>query len=199
MGARPLRLACTLCLWPLLARAQWQAGLELTAMFFGAAASDTSMAGTGIVFRPGAAAPVGVRLERQWSRFGLAVSIRRMHPPIAEESNELTVAAKNQMRFTEIAPALTMRIARLAAGASFHVQAGPVVDIWEPQGLSERSELGVATGLTLAFPLTGRLSGAVRAVLAHSGSPFESADLPDRFEPHAMWRHAVSIGVDLRL
>ena len=203
MRAHPLvragALAYALCFWPLLAGAQWQAGVELTAISFGAASSDTSTASTGTVFRPGGGTAVGARLERRWSRLGLAVSVRRLHPAIVEETSELIVAAKNQMRFTEIAALLTVRLARLATGASLQVEAGPVVDIWEPQGLSERSEVGVATGLTLLFPLAGRLRGAVRAALAHSGSPFQSEDLPDRFVPHSMWRHSVAVGLVFRL
>lgn len=190
-------VGCTLVGVPRVATAQWQVGLDLAWTSFGDAASDTSAGSSGAVFHPGAGGTVGVRIEHQWSRFGLAISAHRMKPTVAEESDVVIVAAKHQLRFTEIAPAVTVRIARLAAGASLHVQAGPVVDIWEPQGLSARSEVGVATGLTVLFPLTGRLSGAVRAMLAHSGSPFEGDDLPDRFEPHAMWRHAVSIGLQM--
>ncbi|HUL50859.1 MAG TPA: hypothetical protein VLT79_12650 [Gemmatimonadales bacterium] len=184
---------------PRCAPAQWIVGVDLTWTSFGDASSDTSAGSTGEAFHPGAGGAIALRVERQWSRFGFVVSARRMHPALAEESDALIIAAKQQMRFTEIAPAVTLRLARLAAGAVLQLQAGPVVDIWELTGLTERSEVGVATGLTLAFPLAGRWTGAARTSVAHSGSPFQSGELPDRFAPHAMWRHSVSVGLDWRL
>ena len=190
--------ACALAVLPQSAAAQWYLGLDVAWTSFGDASSDTSGTSSG-VFRPAATTALGLRLERQWSGFGVAVGIRRMHPAMGEDSDVLLVAAKDQMRFTEVAPAVTLRIMRFAAGAALHLQAGPVIDIWEPMGLDARSHVGVSTGLTLVFPLVGRSSGAIRTMLAHSGSPFESADLPDRFAPHGMWRHSVAIGLDLRL
>lgn len=69
------------------------------------------------------------------------------------------------------------RVARFGTGATLHLQAGPVVQVWSGEEIDRRSRLGATVGLSLDVPLGRRTGLVVRGHLGGAASPFEQDEL----------------------
>src|SRR6185312_15720901 len=98
--------------------------------------------------------------------------------------------AKHAMHVYELAPA-----ASYALNDVFRLHAGPVLDIWTPEGAATRTRIGALAAVSATWPFAERFGASLRAGLALTSSPFLAEELPERFEARRMWRRSVGIGL----
>jgi hypothetical protein len=195
---RSLVLLCLLACFPGAAFAQWSVRLETGAIAFSGASHDTSGATPPADFRPYHATTVQADVERRWAKWGVAVSVFHGSPGLALESDATAFVAKSLLAFWEIAPEVSLRLARTGGGVAVRAHLGPLFDIWLPDGETSHTRVGAHTGLSLEWPLGARVTGSVRTALALSGSAFTQDELPSRFELRPLWRRGVAGGVRWR-
>ena len=178
---------------------QWSVAVEAGMAGFAGGSTDTAAATDPGSFRPYYPATVLVRLDRRWSRIGVGIGLLYCSAGVAEESSEFAVVAKDLLELYEIAPEASVLVAKPGPGGALRVHVGPVLDLWFPKGDSRRTRPGGHATISLEWALGGRLTGALRAGLALTGSAFDEGELPSRFERRAMWRRSLSGGVRVRL
>ena len=193
-------LAMALCLavapLPRLA-AQWSVALEAAFSYYGGGSRDTAADPTAI--RPHHPTLVGLRLDRRLGRLGVGVAAALAGPDVIVENSQAGTILKDALDLFEIAPEANLVLGRTDGGVAVRVHAGPLIDIWSPDGADTRARVGGHAGLSLEWPLSLRFAGSIRAAAAVTGSLFDPGELPPGFERRVMWRRSVSLGLGYRL
>jgi len=191
-------LALGLCLTspPPLA-AQWSLALETAFSHYGGGSRDTAADPTAI--RPHDATLVGLRLDRRFGRLGIGVAAALAGPDVIAENSSAGAIVKGALGLFEIAPEAAVLVGRTQSGVAVRFHAGPLIDVWAPEGEDARTRVGGHAGLSLEWPFSARFAGSVRAGVALTGSLFNEAELPGGFELRGLWRRSVSLGVRYRL
>lgn len=179
------------------AQGSWGLATELGMAFFSSAAVDSG----GRSFHPDGRTTSCLRLERRFAAGRAGVGLALLYAPggIALTSGDVTATQAGVLDLYGIAPELSWRLVATARGSSLVAHAGPVVEIWSVSGEGDRTRVGGRGALSLEWPITGRLSGQVRAGVTLTGSPFDAAELPAGFEPRALWRRSVALALRYRL
>jgi hypothetical protein len=177
--------------------AQWSVALEATASYYDGASRDT--AADPISVRPHHATSFGLRLERCFGQVGVGVTAALAGPDVIAENSSAGAVVKDALGLFEIAPEATVLVGRTQSGVAVRFHAGPLLDVWTPEGADARTRVGGHAGLALEWPLSTRFAGSVRAGVALTSSLFNEGELPDGFELRAMWRRSVSLAVRYRL
>src|SRR3989454_3490919 len=115
------------------------------------------------------------------------------------EGPEFAVVQMGVLTFIELAPEVVWPGARGVSGAAFRLHAGPVADVWHPDGGTSRTLIGARGALSVEWPIAGRLAGSVHAGAVVTGPVFEQGDLPAGVERRAPWRRWVSLGLRYRV
>ena len=177
--------------------AQWSVAFEATASYYGGASRDT--AADPISVRPHHPTSFGLRLERCFGQLGVGVSAALAAPDVIAENSSAGAIVKDALDLFEIAPEAAVLVGRTPSGVAVRFHAGPLIDVWAPQGEDARTRVGGHAALSLEWPLTARLAGSVRGGVALTSSLFNEGELPGGFELRAMWRRSVSLGLRYRL
>lgn len=177
--------------------AQWQLGVDLGVAYFGAIARDTVTEGQQATL--GTALSPGLRIEREMGRVRLGVGVSTASMGLALENDTLWFGFKRAYRLFELAPEFAVRLTTSATGVVFWLEAGPLLDIWLPDGGDERARGGAFGGASLAVPLGGRLTGAFTFRASAMASPFDESDLVDDFVLSTTSRIAAQVGLRYRL
>jgi hypothetical protein len=170
--------------------AQWGVAAEIGVARFGGTSRDSA----GIVVGPYRPTTFGLRLDRGFgaARVGMAVLYARTG--LAGEQEGLVVVDYNAASLWEVAPEVSIRLARFGAGVEARVEGGPVVDSWELDG-QRRARVGARGAVGLECPLAGRFTWSLRATGVVSGSIIEAAEAPPGVERRPTRRGGVSIGL----
>jgi hypothetical protein len=193
------RLAVTLILLALVqgaapAAAQWSVAGEIGVAGF----SGTSRDSAGISVGPYRPTTFAIQVDRETGRVRLELALLYARPGLAgRQGNELFVQY-GVVSLWEIAPALSVRLARFGTGGAVWVEAGPAVDLWQFDG-EQRHRVGARAGVALEWPLARSLSGSLRAGGVLSGSMVDSTDVPSGVERVATRRLGVGLGLRYRL
>jgi len=177
--------------------AQWSVAVEATASYYGGTSRDGEADPT--AFRPHHPTSVGLRVDRRFGRLGLGVGAALAGADLVAENNSVGAILKDALDLFEVAPEVALLLGRTGPGLAVRVHAGPLIDVWSPQGGDTRTRLGGQAGLSLEWPATRRFAGSLRGAAALTGSLFKQGELPPGFERRAMWRRSVSLGLRYRL
>jgi hypothetical protein len=171
------------------AQARWSATLERGFTSYSESAHDTSSPPVRLV--PWHPAVYTLRIARDGRRWGLGLSLGYAHGELAGTQGGVVILPGSDYHVFEVAPEIRARIATTSAGATVRVQAGPISDLWFPQGDDVRSTFGGLIGATLSLPLADRWEVAVRTDLAVTTS-----DRPGRHDapsPAGIGHHARAV------
>jgi hypothetical protein len=111
-----------------------------------------------------------LRLSRDGDRLGFGLGITAAAGQLAGQIGDVVILPGAGLLLLEAAPELRWRLATSSTGALLLGHAGPVLDLWAPEGDDVRAAFGGSGGVTLALPVTGRWSATIRADLTVTGS-----------------------------
>ncbi len=174
--------------------AQWGISAELGVARFGGTSRDSSGATVG-PYRP---TTFGLRLDRTLGRARVAVDILYAKTGLAGEERGVAVVQYGTGSLWEIAPAVSLRVARFGTGVEARVEAGPAIDLWNFDG-ERRNRVGGRAAAIAEWPLARALTGSLRVSGTLSGSVFDQADTPAGVERRATRRFGVAIGLRYQL
>ncbi len=178
-------LACAAPAPPLVG--QWSIAPEVGLTAFSGSSRDTG----GVRLGPTRATVVGLRFGRESPRFGLGLRLLTGSTGVGATDGDLTVIQEHQLRLFEVAGFLSWHLGPIGTASRLGLEAGPVLDIWMPEGVSSRSRVGVGAAAVWAFPVTQRLDAALRLEGTLTGSLFDPADLPPSVAARPTWRRGV--------
>lgn len=193
------RLAVTLLLLGLApgaapAAAQWSLSAEIGVAGFSGTSRDSSGASVG-PFRP---TTFAIQVDREAGPARLALMVLYAEPGLAGRQGDELFVQYGVISLWEIAPTLSVRVARFGAGGAAWVEAGPALDLWQFDS-EQRPRVGARAGIALEWPLARSLSGSLRAGGVVSGSMVDSTDVPSNVERVATRRFGVGLGLRYRL
>ena len=177
--------------------AQWSVAVEATASYYGGTSRNGEADPT--AFRPHHPTSLGLRVDRRFGRWGVGVGAAVAGADLIAENGSVGAILKDALDLFEVAPEVALLLGRTGPGLGVRVHAGPLIDVWSPQGGDTRTRLGGQAGLSLEWPVTRRFAGCLRGAAALTGSLFKQGELPPGFERRAMWRRSVSLGLRYRL
>jgi len=172
--------------------AQWSLAVEATASYYGGTSRDSGADPT--AFRPHHPTSVGLRVDRRFGRLGFGVGAA-----LIAENSSVGAILKDALDLFEVAPELALLLGRVGPSPAVRVHAGPLIDVWSPEGADTRTRTGGQVGLSLEWPVSRRFAGTLRGAAALTSCLFKEGELPPGFERRAMWRRSVSLGLRYRL
>ena len=170
---------------------QWSLAPEVGLTAFSGSGRDSS----GLRVGPTRATIIGLRFGRETPRHGVGLRILTGSTGFGATDGDLTVIQEHQLRLLEIAGFVSWHLAQIGTASRLRLEAGPVLDVWMPEGASSRSRFGAALALSWAFPVSPRLDAAVRLEGTLTGSLFDPADVPASAERRATWRRGVGFAL----
>ena len=176
-------LVLCLTLGPRVAAGQWGISAEIGVARFGGTSRDSSGATVG-PYRP---TTFALRLDRPLGRTRVAVDILYAKTGLAGEGQGVALVQYGVGSLWEIAPELSLGVARFGAGVEARVEAGPAFDLWDFDG-EQRNR-----------PLARALTGSLRVSGVLSASVFDAADAPSGVERRATRRFGVALGLRYQL
>ena len=176
------------------AAAQWGVSAEFGVARFGGTSRDSSGATVG-PYRP---TTFGLHLDRGSGRVRVGVGVLYAKTGLAAEGRGVAVVQNDIGSLWEIAPELSLRVARFGTGIEARVDAGPTIDFWNFDG-ERRNRVGGRAAAVAEWPLTHALTGSLRVSGMLSGSVFDAADTPSGVERRATRRVGVAVGLRYRL
>ena len=187
-------VAVVLAVAPRPASAQWAIAAEIGVARFGGSSRDTSGTTVG-PYRP---TTFELRLDRGFGPARVAVALMYAKPGIAGEQAGVALVQYGIASFWEIAPQLSLRLARFGVGVDVRLEAGPAVQLWQLAGES-RNRVAARTAAALEWPLARAFTGSLRVSGILSGSVFDAGDTPAGVERRATRRVGVAVGLRYRL
>jgi hypothetical protein len=174
--------------------AQWAISAEVGVARFGGTSRDSAGATVG-PYRP---TTFGLRVERDLGRARVAVGVLHAETGLVAEGQGVAVVQYGIGSLWEIAPEISLGVARFGTGVEARVEAGPAIDLWNFDG-ERRNRVGGRVAAVLEWPLARALMGSLRMSGVFSGSVFDAADTPSGVERRATRRFGVAVGLRYRL
>jgi hypothetical protein len=179
--------------------AQWSVGVEVGTLGFSGSAFDTSGPVDPAIIRPSPGRSYGLRLQRRSGALGVGLGVLYSSTGVGAEGQSSVVEEKGVLKLHELAPEVLILLARPGGGGALRIHLGPVLDIWSLLEEKDRTRVAAQGGVSLDWPMIGRLTGTFQAGIEVSPSLWRESELPDGYTRRAMWRRAFSAGVQLRL
>ena len=176
------------------AAAQWGVSAELGVARFGGTSRDSSGATVG-PYKP---TTLGLRVDRAAGSARVALGVLYAKTGLAAEGQGVAVVQNDIGSLWEIAPELSLRVARFGTGIEARLDAGPTIDFWNFDG-ERRNRVGGRAALVAEWPLARALAGSLQVSGMLSGSVFDAADTPSGVERRATRRFGVAVGLRYRL
>ncbi len=173
---------------------QWAIAADIGVARFGGTSRDSSGATVG-PYRP---TTFGLRLERGLGRARVAVGVLHAETGLVADGQGVAVVQYGIGSLWEIAPEISLGVARFGTGVEARVEAGPAVDLWNFDG-EQRNRVGGRVAAVLEWPLARALMGSLRVSGVLSGSVFDAADAPGGVERRATRRFGVAVGLRYQL
>ena len=172
------------------AAAQWGLAAEIGVARFGGSARDTS----GTVVGPYRPTTVGLRVESGAGGVALALTVMYAKTGVAGERDGFAVVQYDAASLWDVAPQVSLRLARFGAGVEARLEGGPAVDVWTVDGES-RTRFAAHAGAALQWPLARALTGSLRLTGSLSQSVFDEAEMPAGTERRSTRRLGIALGV----
>lgn len=193
------RLAVTLILLALTqgaapVAAQWSLSAEIGVAGFSGTSRDSTGASVG-PFRP---TTFAIQVDRETGPARLGLMVLYAAPGLAGRQGNELIVQYGVISLWEIAPTLSVRLARFGAGGAAWVEAGPAVDLWQFDN-EHRHRVGARAGVAFEWPLARSLSGSLRAGGVVSGSMVDASDVPADVDRVATRRLGIAVGVRYRM
>jgi hypothetical protein len=180
------------------AQAEWRLTFDVGATTFSSAAHDTST--PAVHLRPWHPTTFSLRATRDAGALGFGVTLGVSNGPLGANIEDFVLLDGGNMLLIELSPEVRYRLATTAGGAALHLSAGPLFDLWTPQGDETRAVWGGIGGLTLSLPLAGSWLVDVRGDLAVTGSLLtEEEETPSLTRENTMRRGRLALGLSTRL
>jgi hypothetical protein len=170
---------------------QWSLTPEVGLTAFSGSSRDSG----GVRIGPTRATVIGLRFGRETRASGIGLRILTGSTGFGATDGDLTVIQEHQLRLVEVAGFVSWHVAHIGTASRLGLEAGPVLDVWMPQGASSRSRFGAVAALSWAFPVSPRLDAALRLEGTLTGSLFDQADLPPSAERRATWRRGAAVAL----
>jgi hypothetical protein len=173
----------------------WQLRLAAGWQNFNGAAEDTS-GSIDLELRPSNSIGLELGLAHRWDAWEGRVDLGYAQGNFQGESDDAAVRDKTTRSFRLRAAVIIARRIVSFQGSRLQLEAGPTLDYWDTQTVSERGSLGGRVGLSLLMPLGGMILEN-NVGFGVSASPFNQSDIP----PGA-WTKTLTtftIGAGLRL
>jgi len=161
---------------------------------FGGTSRDSAGATVG-PYRP---TTFELRLERGAGRARVAVGVLHANTGLVAEGQGVAVVQYGIGSFWEIAPEVSLGVARFGVGLEARVAAGPAFDLWNFDG-EQRNRVGGRTTAVVEWPLARALTGSLRVTGVWSGSVLDPGDTPSGVERRATRRLGVALGLRYQL
>lgn len=171
--------------------AQWSLTPEVGLTAFSGSARDSG----GLRVGPTRATVIGLRFGRESRASGIGLRILTGSTGFGATDGDLTVIQEHQLRLVEVAGFFYWHVAQIGTASRLGFEAGPVLDVWMPQGASSRSRFGAVAALSWAFPVSPRLDAALRLEGTLTGSLFDQSDLPASAQRRATWRRGAGFAL----
>lgn len=175
---------------PRSAVAQWGLSGEIGVARFGGTSRDTG----GIRVAPYRPTTFTVRLDRALGPTRVEFAALYAKTGFAGEQDNVAIVQYDAGSLWELAPGVSVRVARFGVGAEARLEAGPVVDLWTVDR-DTRTRLGGRAAAAVEWPIARALTGSLRVSGVITGSVFDPADVPAGVERLATRRVAVAIGL----
>ncbi len=179
--------------------AQWSIGIDAGVSHFSGTSRDTTAASDPSSLRPHHPTLIGLRIDRGFGRMSVSLGLTYASADLVAENKELGVVEKDLLGLREIAPEITYLLGTTRNGLKLLTHVGPLIDVWLLKEAESRTRLGAHAGVSVEWPVAGRLTGSIRAGAALTGSVFNEGELPPELGRRAMWRRSLSIGLRYRL
>lgn len=179
--------------------AQWSLGAEAGMLRFWGAAIDTSTPDDPSGARPSPSTSYSVRVQRRFGNLAFGIGVLHSSGGIGVERKTIAVEEKDAVKLDEILPEASLRVAKPGPGGALLLHLGPVIDRWSPVDVPRRTRVGARAAVSLDLPIAGRWTGTFEAGVALSSSMFLNDEVPEGYALRAMWRRALSAGIQLRL
>jgi len=170
---------------------QWSLTPEVGLTAFSGSSRDSG----GVRIGPTRATVLGLRFGRETLGSGIGLRILTGSTGFGATDGDLSVIQEHQLRLVEVAGFVSWHVAQIGTASRLGLEAGPVLDVWMPEGASSRSRFGAVAALSWAFPVSPRLDAALRLEGTLTGSLFDQADLPPSAERRATWRRGAAFAL----
>ncbi len=175
--------------------AQWSIATEVGVARFAGASTHTSGSPDSFSLRPFRPTTFGIEVGREAGRVRIGVGLLYAKPGLAVEGGSLAAVDYDGMELLELAPDISLRIARVGSGGALRLAAGPAFDFWTLTGFANRTRVGGRATAAWEWPVTAHLSGSVRAGVTLTGSVFNDRELPGDVDRRSTWRRSVALGL----
>ena len=154
----------------------WQLRLAAGWQNFNGGAEDTTLS-IDVLLRPSNSVGFELGLARRWDEWEGRVDLGYAKGSLFGESDNTAIRDKTTST-TRLRAAFTVA-RRLVSfeGSRLQIEAGPTLDYWDTETLSERGSLGGRVGLSLLMPLAGMILEN-NVGFGISANPFSENDIP---------------------
>jgi hypothetical protein len=177
--------------------AQWSVGLSIgVARHFGGAVSTAdSEPGSVHPYRP---TIVTLSVGHDWGGVRADLGLGYGAPGLAVEIPGGAFIDTKALHFYSGSPEITVRVLPIGSGGALRAGVGGDVLVWSIAGDDSRVRLGGHVTAVYEWPFAGRFLGSIQAGLSLTPSIFDASEVDTPFEPRAMVRPSVSIGIRYR-
>src|SRR5437868_3535689 len=141
MRSTPLIAICLLTFpGPLAAQGGWTLSLERGFTTYSEAVHDTSTPPVRLI--PWHLGTYSVRVSHDGGRSGFSVALTVANGQMGATVGDVAILPGSGLLLLEAAPELRVRISAASSGARLIGHAGPILDIWAPQGDDVRTAYG---------------------------------------------------------
>lgn len=163
--------------------------------FSGTSTSDSS---GDTSFRPSPSTSLALRLDRNASRIGVAVTILYEKTGVMEAGDQVAVTVHDIVKLYAVRPELGFLLLRLGAGTLW-AHGGISVERWRLAGEDPRYRFAGLGGLSINAPLGDVFSTEIRWEGSLSRSVLTRHDLPTGFSTRNTFHSRVGLGIRLGL
>jgi hypothetical protein len=185
---------------------RWSIGLSIGDIHYRGGTKETPTEDGVIRFTPYRPSPVGLRAEFGGAGLRVGIGIEYAEPGLAGtgapepgQPATGTIVLERLLTTYTITPTFSFRLADLKGGGMIRPGLGVLLERWDLPGEPSRNRVGVLGLLTLELGLFGNWTGSATGSYGVTpSSPLTLLDLPDRYEPAALWRRGLTGAVSYR-
>ena len=185
---------------------RWSIGLTLGDIRYHGGTREAPLEEGVIRFTPYRPTPIGIRAELGGSGLRIGIGVEYAEPGLAGSGAPEaggpaagTIVLERLLTTYTVTPAISIGLGRLKGGGQLRSGAGILLERWELPGAPGRNRVGMAGTLALELGLFGSWVGSLTASYGVTpASPLTPDDLPERYEPAALWRRGLTGAVAYR-
>lgn len=185
---------------------RWSIGVTLGDIRYHGGTRDAPFEEGVIRFTPYRPSPIGIRAELGGTGLRVGIGIEYAEPGLAgsgapESGGPAagTIVLERLLTTYTLTPAISIGVAQLKGGGQLRPGLGVLLERWELPGAPSRNRVGMVGTLTVELGLVGSWVGSLTGSYGVTpASPLTPDDLPERYEPAALWRRGLTGAVAYR-